>query len=109
MGQRQSSEPDAADVAGTTKQDYYELLGVERQATEEEIKKAYRRKALELHPDRNYGNVESATKLFAEIQSAYEVLSDPQERAWYDSHRHILLRGEGGLQEFSYNIRMTTA
>ncbi|KAI9928084.1 hypothetical protein MW887_002936 [Aspergillus wentii] len=62
------------------KVDYYELLDVQQSASGEEIKKAYRRKALELHPDRNYGNSESATKLFAEIQSAYEVLSDPHER-----------------------------
>src|SRR5271156_5606933 len=111
MGQRQSSEDTSTpqEAAEQTKTDYYELLGVDRQASEDEIKKAYRRKALELHPDRNFGNVENATKLFAEIQSAYDVLSDPQERAWYDSHRDILLRGEGGLQEFSYNIRMTTA
>src|SRR5436305_2007590 len=114
MGQRQSSEDTSTpQEAGHTKTDYYELLGVDRQATEDEIKKAYRRKALELHPDRNYGNVESATQLFAEIQSAYEVLSDPQERAWYDSHRDVLLRGEQAGQartaEFSYNIRMTTA
>jgi DnaJ homolog subfamily A member 5 len=114
MGQGQSSEDASTpQEAGQTKTDYYELLGVDRQATEDEIKKAYRRKALELHPDRNYGNVENATKLFAEIQSAYEVLSDPQERAWYDSHRDVLLRGEQGGQatteEFSYNIRMTTA
>jgi DnaJ family protein A protein 5 len=56
------------------------------------IKKAYRKKALELHPDRNYGNVENATVLFAEVQAAYEVLSDPHERAWYDSHRDAILR-----------------
>jgi DnaJ family protein A protein 5 len=114
MGQGQSSEDASTpQEAGQAKTDYYELLGVDRQATEDEIKKAYRRKALELHPDRNYGNVDNATKLFAEIQSAYEVLSDPQERAWYDSHRDVLLRGEQGGQatteEFSYNIRMTTA
>ena len=114
MGQRQSSEDASTpQEAEQTKTDYYELLGVERQASEDEIKKAYRRKALELHPDRNYGNVENATKLFAEIQSAYEVLSDPQERAWYDSHRDVLLRGEQAGQatteEFSYNVRMTTA
>ena len=114
MGQRQSSENGSApQEAGETKTDYYELLEVDRQATEDEIKKAYRRKALDLHPDRNYGNVENATKLFAEVQSAYEVLSDPQERAWYDSHRDVLLRGEQVGQEtakeYSYNIRMTTA
>lgn len=114
MGQRQSTNNSEQQAETPAKSDYYELLGVERTATEDEIKKAYRRKALELHPDRNYGNVEDATKLFAEISSAYEVLSDAQERAWYDSHRDMLLRGDqpggtGGGDEFSYNIRMTTA
>ncbi|KAE8148831.1 hypothetical protein BDV25DRAFT_130907 [Aspergillus avenaceus] len=92
--------------------DYYELLQVDRNATGEEIKKAYRRKALELHPDRNYGNVEAATKLFAEIQSAYEVLSDPRERTWYDSHREIFLGksdGKPGEADYSYDTRMTRA
>jgi DnaJ family protein A protein 5 len=113
MGQGQSNEGDSTPVQEEQKSDYYDLLGVERDVSEDEIKKAYRRKALELHPDRNYGNVENATKQFAEIQSAYEVLSDPQERAWYDSHRDVLLRGNQGgagpTEEFSYNIRMTTA
>ncbi len=112
MGQRQSTN-NAPQDEPPAKADYYELLGVERTATDDEIKKAYRRKALELHPDRNYGNVEHATSLFAEIQTAYEVLSDPQERAWYDSHRDILLRGDQATgpdaDEFSYNIRMTSA
>lgn len=113
MGQGQSTNNSEPEADTAVKSDYYELLGVERTATEDEIKKAYRRKALELHPDRNYGNVENATKLFAETQSAYEVLSDAQERAWYDSHRDIILRGDSaggpGNDEFSYNIRMTTA
>lgn len=75
------------------------------------IKKAYRKKALELHPDRNYGNVEETTKLFAEVQSAYEVLSDPQERAWYDSHRDAILRDEDEVSgaHFEQNMRVTTA
>jgi DnaJ family protein A protein 5 len=111
MGQRQSTGNATQDEA-PAKADYYDLLGVERTATDDDIKKAYRRKALELHPDRNYGNVDETTRLFAEVQSAYEVLSDPQERAWYDSHRDILLRGGqangSGGDEFSYNIRMTT-
>lgn len=78
---------------------------------ERRIKKAYRKKALELHPDRNYGNVEETTKLFAEIQSAYEVLSDPQERAWYDSHRSTILRGEGEApgELYEHNVRVTTS
>ncbi len=75
------------------------------------IKKAYRKKALELHPDRNYGNVEETTKLFAEVQSAYEVLSDPQEKAWYDSHRDAILRNEEEVSggHFEQNIRVTAA
>ncbi|KAK0290666.1 hypothetical protein LTR35_000098 [Friedmanniomyces endolithicus] len=111
MGAGQSSEKTSP--AGAVKTGYYELLGVERQATEEEIKKGYRRKALELHPDRNYGNEEHATKVFAEVQAAYQVLSDPQERAWYDSHESAILRGdevgeEDGVPTYE-NVRITTA
>jgi DnaJ family protein A protein 5 len=63
-----------------------------------------------LHPDRNYGNVDEATKLFAEIQSAYEVLADPQERAWYDSHSDAFLGTNGNTDDqHSYNVRITTA
>lgn len=58
------------------------------------IRRAYKRKALELHPDRNINDVQNATRKFAEVQTAYEVLSDPQERAWYDSHRDAILRGD---------------
>ncbi|KAI5919682.1 DnaJ-domain-containing protein [Camillea tinctor] len=96
MGAEQSSTrgSTAATDGGNKKEDYYNLLGVDRQASDEEIKKAYRKKALELHPDRNFGDVENATRKFAEVQSAYEVLSDPQERAWYDSHRDAILRGD---------------
>lgn len=75
------------------------------------IKKAYRRKALELHPDRNYGNVEAATKQFADVQSAYEVLSDAQERAWYDNHRDAFLRNEDepSGEHYEHDVRVTTA
>ncbi|KAI8809302.1 DnaJ domain-containing protein [Cladochytrium replicatum] len=73
---------------------YYDLLGVARTATSDELKKAYRRKALELHPDKNIERIEEATRLFAEVQQAYEILSDDQERAWYDSHREAILRDE---------------
>ncbi|THY93794.1 DnaJ-domain-containing protein [Aureobasidium pullulans] len=118
MGAGQSSTNGAAQEAApeAQKTGYYTLLGIERDATEDEIKKAYRRKALELHPDRNYGNVESTTSLFAEVQSAYEVLSDPQERAWYDSHESQILRGDdpttegAGAGEYEYgNVKMTSA
>ncbi|EHA20143.1 hypothetical protein ASPNIDRAFT_179063 [Aspergillus niger ATCC 1015] len=108
MGQFQSStsEENASSSARSSdkKLDYYELLQVNWDASAEE-------KALELHPDRNYGNVESATKLFAEIQSAYEVLSDPQERSWYDTHRDVLLgsQGSSGNSGTPYSSRTTTA
>ncbi|OJD13886.1 hypothetical protein AJ78_05707 [Emergomyces pasteurianus Ep9510] len=116
MGQSQSSSAggnnsgQAADNDETTT-DYYELLGLQRTATEEEIKKAYKKKALEHHPDRNYGNVEASTAIFAQIQAAYEVLSDPQERAWYDSHRDAILAGHDSptATQYSHNIKMTTA
>ncbi|KAI5272338.1 DnaJ-domain-containing protein [Aureobasidium subglaciale] len=117
MGAGQSSASGAQDAAPEVqKTGYYTLLGIERDATEDEIKKAYRRKALELHPDRNYGNVESATSMFAEVQSAYEVLSDPQERSWYDSHESQILRGDdpstggAGAGEYEYgNVKMTSS
>jgi DnaJ family protein A protein 5 len=111
MGQRQSSSS-AAESQESIQTSYYELLGVERQATDDEIKKAYRKKALELHPDRNYGKEEEATKVFAEIQAAYEVLSDAQERAWYDSHESAILRGgdtTAGEEHFEGSMKVTTA
>ncbi|KAF9908498.1 hypothetical protein EC991_009762 [Linnemannia zychae] len=73
---------------------HYVILDIEKSASESDIKKAYRRKALEWHPDKNHHRVEEATKQFAFIAEAYEVLSDPQERAWYDSHRDAILRGD---------------
>lgn len=71
--------------------DYYEVLGVTKEATKEEIRKAYRKQALIWHPDRNIDNVEEATHRFKEIQDAYEILFDDQERAWYDENKHIIL------------------
>ncbi|KAG0002545.1 hypothetical protein BGZ79_002776 [Entomortierella chlamydospora] len=73
---------------------HYVVLGIEKNASDSDIKKAYRKKALEWHPDKNHHRVEEATKQFAYIAEAYEVLSDPQERAWYDSHRDAILRGD---------------
>ena len=65
-----------------TTNDYYSVLGLPRNATDEQVKKAYRKLAMEYHPDRN-GNP-GAHEHFKEINEAYEVLSDPQKRAYYD-------------------------
>ncbi|XP_063996937.1 dnaJ homolog subfamily C member 21 isoform X2 [Pogoniulus pusillus] len=75
---------------------HYEVLGVKRDASEEELKRAYRRLALRWHPDKNLENTEEAAAQFKLIQAAYDVLSDPQERAWYDNHREALLKGVDG-------------
>ncbi|RKF75865.1 J protein JJJ1 [Golovinomyces cichoracearum] len=93
MGAQQSSgQATDGNASAPSKRCYYEVLGVDHLASDAEIKKAYKKKALELHPDRNFGDVENATAKFAEVQSAYEVLMDSQERAWYDSHKDSLLR-----------------
>jgi DnaJ family protein A protein 5 len=78
---------------------YYELIGVARDATQDEIKKAYRKAALQWHPDKNYDKIEEATRIFAQIQVAYDVLSDEQERAWYDGHREQILRDNEDFDE----------
>jgi molecular chaperone DnaJ len=75
-----------------SKRDYYEVLGVAREATPELIKKAYRKCAMEFHPDRNPGNKEAEQK-FKEAAEAYEVLNDPEKRARYDRFGHEGLRG----------------
>ncbi|XP_017262992.1 dnaJ homolog subfamily C member 21 isoform X2 [Kryptolebias marmoratus] len=72
---------------------HYDVLGVKRDAGDDDLKKAYRKLALKWHPDKNLENAEEAAEQFKLIQAAYDVLSDPQERAWYDSHREALLRG----------------
>src|SRR5437763_11618556 len=69
------------------KRDYYEILGIEKGAEVEEIKKAYRKMAVKYHPDKNPDN-KTAEEQFKELGHAYEVLSDPQKRAAYDQYGH---------------------
>ena len=77
-----------------TKRDYYEVLGVARNASDDEIKKSYRKLALQYHPDRNPGNTE-AEESFKEASEAYEVLRDPEKRGLYDRYGHDGLRNTG--------------
>lgn len=77
-----------------TYKDYYSILGISRNATQEEIKRAYRRLAMQYHPDKNPNNKE-AEERFKEISEAYEVLSDPQKRAIYDREGYFGLKSSG--------------
>ncbi|HPW19166.1 MAG TPA: DnaJ domain-containing protein, partial [Candidatus Aminicenantes bacterium] len=81
------------------KKDYYQVLGVARDASAEEIKRAYRQRALRHHPDRNPGSKEDEEK-FKEAAEAYSVLADPEKRSVYDRFGHDGLHGEG-FQGFS--------
>ena len=77
------------------KRDYYEVLGVDKNASAEDIKKAYRKKAIQYHPDKNPGDKEAEEK-FKEAAEAYDVLSDPQKRQRYDQFGHA---GVGGTSQ----------
>jgi len=81
------------------KRDYYEVLGVEKSASADDIKRAYRRLAIKFHPDKNPGDTEAETK-FKECAEAYEVLSDAEKRKQYDQFGHEGLRG-AGMHDFS--------
>lgn len=78
------------------KRDYYEVLGVDKNASAEDIKKAYRKKAIQYHPDKNPGDKEAEEK-FKEAAEAYEVLSDPQKRQRYDQYGFAGMGGAGGF------------
>ncbi len=82
------------------KRDFYEILGVSKSATADEIKKAYRKVAMQFHPDRNPGDKEAEEK-FKEAASAYEILSDADKRAKYDRYGHAAFGpGTGGGSGF---------
>lgn len=84
-----------------SQRDFYEILGVSKTADADTIKKAYRKMALQFHPDKNPGNQEAEEK-FKEAASAYEVLGDPQKRAQYDRFGHAAFSGgQGGFHGFS--------
>src|SRR5262245_21107601 len=80
--------------------DYYDILGVTRDADSETIKKAYRKLALQFHPDRNNGSKDYEDK-FKEATEAYEVLRDSDKRAAYDRYGHAGVRGAGGTGGFA--------
>lgn len=95
-----------------SKRDYYDILGVGKKASADEIKKAYRKLAMQYHPDRNPGNKEAEAK-FKEATEAYEVLKDDQKRAGYDNYGHAGANngsfgsgghgGQGGFDGFDFN------
>ncbi|MDP6832031.1 MAG: molecular chaperone DnaJ [Alphaproteobacteria bacterium] len=76
-------------------QDFYELLGVDRQASQNDLKKAYRKLAMKYHPDRNQGDAEAEAK-FKEVSEAYDILSDEEKRDAYDRFGHAAFQGGGG-------------
>ncbi|KOM24684.1 hypothetical protein LR48_Vigan2426s000100 [Vigna angularis] len=99
--------------------DYYKLLQVDRSASDEDLKKAYRRLAMKWHPDKNPNNKKDAEAKFKQISEAYDVLSDPQKRAVYDQYGEEGLKGQvpppgaggfsggtdGGSTTFRFNPR----
>eukprot|EP00195_Chlamydomonas_chlamydogama_P011846 CAMPEP_0202910750 /NCGR_PEP_ID=MMETSP1392-20130828/52928_1 /ASSEMBLY_ACC=CAM_ASM_000868 /TAXON_ID=225041 /ORGANISM="Chlamydomonas chlamydogama, Strain SAG 11-48b" /LENGTH=96 /DNA_ID=CAMNT_0049600963 /DNA_START=103 /DNA_END=390 /DNA_ORIENTATION=- len=74
----------ATSAAKSKSKDYYDILGISKDASEDQIKRAYRKQALKWHPDRNPTNKKEAEEKFKEVAAAYETLSDPSKRRLYD-------------------------
>ncbi len=91
-------------MSRTQQRDYYEVLGVSKTATVEEIKSSYRKSAMQWHPDRNPDNKQEAEIRFRECTEAYAVLSDPKKRQIYDTYGHAGLASSGGQTDFSGTI-----
>lgn len=91
-------------MSRTQQRDFYEVLGVSKTATVEEIKSSYRKSAMQWHPDRNPDNKQEAEIRFRECTEAYAVLSDPQKRQIYDAYGHAGLASSGGQTDFSGTI-----
>ncbi|MEX1052625.1 MAG: DnaJ C-terminal domain-containing protein [Patescibacteria group bacterium] len=83
--------------------DFYDILGVSKNSTQQEIKSAYRKLALKWHPDKNKTNEAEAEAKFKEINKAYEVLADPKKREMYDQHGESAFKGGAGGQSYNYN------
>ena len=83
----------------SAKRDYYEVLSVTRSCTTDELKKSYRKFAIQFHPDKNPGDKKAEEK-FKELSEAYEILSDPQRRQMYDQFGHAAVNGNAGQGGF---------
>ena len=83
------------------KKDYYEVLGINKNADDKAIKKAYRKLAKKYHPDINPGDANAEAK-FKEVTEAYEILSNPEKRKLYDQFGHAAFDGTGGVQSGAY-------